>query len=48
MIGLCRRWSEIRRRADVLHEEADDAHEGWLKVFAEAGYTGDYFWTIIE
>lgn len=22
--------------------------EGWRKVFAEAGYTGDYYWTITE
>jgi len=22
--------------------------EGWLATFAEAGYTGDYYWTILE
>lgn len=22
--------------------------EGWLELFAEAGYTGDHYWTIIE
>jgi SAM-dependent methyltransferase len=22
--------------------------EGWKRLFAEAGYTGDYYWTIIE
>lgn len=25
-----------------------DYPEGWCQLFAEAGYTGDYFWTIIE
>ena len=32
----------------VLTAEFHDYPEGWLKVFAEAGYTGDYDWTIIE
>ena len=32
----------------VLTAEFHDYPSGWLKVFAEAGYTGDYFWTIIE
>ena len=32
----------------VLTAEFHDFPEGWLKVFAEAGYTGDYDWTIIE
>ena len=22
--------------------------EEWLKLFSEAGYTGDYYWTILE
>ena len=25
-----------------------DYPEGWLKLYQEAGYTGDYYWTIIE
>ena len=32
----------------VLTARFHDYPEGWLKVFAEAGYTGDYYWTIIE
>jgi hypothetical protein len=20
---------------------------GWVKLFAEAGYTGDYYWTVV-
>jgi ubiquinone/menaquinone biosynthesis C-methylase UbiE len=32
----------------VLTAEFHDYPEGWLKAFAEAGYTGDYDWTIIE
>jgi ubiquinone/menaquinone biosynthesis C-methylase UbiE len=32
----------------VLTAEFHDYPEGWLKVFAEAGYGGDYDWTIIE
>lgn len=32
----------------VLTAEFHDYPEGWFKVFAEAGYTGDWYWTIIE
>ena len=32
----------------VLTAEFHDYPDGWLKVFAKAGYTGDYDWTIIE
>jgi ubiquinone/menaquinone biosynthesis C-methylase UbiE len=32
----------------VLTAEFHDYPAGWLTVFAEAGYTGDYDWTIIE
>jgi ubiquinone/menaquinone biosynthesis C-methylase UbiE len=32
----------------VLTAKFHDYPEGWLALFAEAGYTGDYFWTIIE
>ena len=32
----------------VLTAKFHDYPEGWLKLFAEAGYTGDYYWTIIE
>ena len=32
----------------VLTAEFHDFPEGWEKLFKEAGYTGDYFWTIID
>lgn len=32
----------------VLTAEFHDYPEGWLALFAEAGYTGDYNWTIIS
>ncbi len=32
----------------VLTAEFHDYPEEWLKVFEEAGYTGEYFWTIVE
>jgi ubiquinone/menaquinone biosynthesis C-methylase UbiE len=32
----------------VLTAEFHDYPSGWLKLFDEAGYTGDYAWTIIE
>lgn len=32
----------------VLTAEFHDYPEGWFKVFSEAGYTGDWNWTIIE
>lgn len=32
----------------VLTAEFHDYPEGWLQLFGEAGYTGDYAWTIIE
>ena len=32
----------------VLTAEFHDYPDGWLKVFADASYTGDYDWTIIE
>ncbi|MBI4294382.1 MAG: class I SAM-dependent methyltransferase [Betaproteobacteria bacterium] len=32
----------------VLTAEFHDYPQGWEKLFAEAGYTGDYYWTIIE
>jgi hypothetical protein len=32
----------------VLTAEYHDFPDGWLEVFAAAGYTGDYDWTIIE
>lgn len=31
----------------VLTAKFHDYPQGWLQVFAEAGYTGDYYWTII-
>lgn len=32
----------------VLTAEFHDYPAGWLELFREAGYTGDYFWTIVE
>jgi ubiquinone/menaquinone biosynthesis C-methylase UbiE len=32
----------------VLTAEFHDYPAGWLKVFAEAGYVGDWAWTVIE
>jgi len=32
----------------VLTAEYHDYPEGWVSLFEEAGYTGDYYWTIIE
>ncbi len=32
----------------VLTAKFHDYPEGWVKLFEEAGYTGDYYWTIIE
>jgi cyclopropane fatty-acyl-phospholipid synthase-like methyltransferase len=32
----------------VLTAHFHDYPEGWIALFREAGYTGDYYWTIIE
>jgi SAM-dependent methyltransferase len=32
----------------VLTAEFYDDPKGWAELFREAGYTGDYYWTIIE
>lgn len=32
----------------VLTAEFHDYPDEWVKLFNEAGYTGDYYWTIIE
>lgn len=32
----------------VLTAEFYDYPKGWVEFFQEAGYTGDYYWTIIE
>jgi len=32
----------------VLTAKFHDYPDGWINLFAEAGYTGDYYWTIIE
>ena len=32
----------------VLTAKYHDYPDGWIQVFQEAGYTGDYYWTIIE
>jgi hypothetical protein len=31
-----------------LTAEFYDYPQGWIELFREAGYTGDYYWTIIE
>ena len=32
----------------VLTAYTHDYPAGWQKIFTEAGYTGDYYWTIVE
>ena len=32
----------------VLTAEFHDTPDGWVRLFEEAGYTGDYYWTVIE
>ena len=32
----------------VLTAKFHDYPDGWVKLFREAGYSGDYYWTIIE
>lgn len=32
----------------VLTAKFHDYPDGWISLFKEAGYTGDYYWTIIE
>jgi ubiquinone/menaquinone biosynthesis C-methylase UbiE len=32
----------------VLTAKFHDYPDGWINLFKEAGYTGDYYWTIIE
>jgi len=32
----------------VLTAKFHDYPQGWLKLFAEAGYSGDYYWTVVE
>jgi len=32
----------------VLTAKFHDYPDGWIRLFKEAGYTGDYYWTIIE
>jgi ubiquinone/menaquinone biosynthesis C-methylase UbiE len=32
----------------VLTAKYHDYPEGWIRTFGDAGYTGDYYWTIIE
>ncbi len=31
----------------VLTAQFHDYPQGWLQVFAEAGYTGDWAWTLV-
>jgi hypothetical protein len=31
----------------VLTAQFHDYPDGWLKLFTEAGYSGDYDWTIV-
>jgi len=32
----------------VLTADFHDFPDGWINLFKEAGYTGDYYWTIVE
>jgi hypothetical protein len=32
----------------VLTAKCHDYPDSWVALFREAGYTGDYYWTIIE
>ena len=32
----------------VLTAKYHDYPDGWFRVFREAGYTGDWFWTVLE
>ena len=32
----------------VLTAKTHDYPAGWRQLYPEAGYTGDYYWTIIE
>ncbi len=32
----------------IITARFHDYPQGWLKAYAEAGYTGDYYWTIIN
>jgi ubiquinone/menaquinone biosynthesis C-methylase UbiE len=32
----------------VLTAKYHDYPQGWIETFREAGYTGDYYWTIVE
>ena len=32
----------------VLTAHTHDYPEGWKQLFEEAGYTGDYYWTLIS
>jgi len=32
----------------VLTARFHDTPDGWVRLFAEAGYSGDYDWTIVE
>jgi ubiquinone/menaquinone biosynthesis C-methylase UbiE len=32
----------------VLTAEFHDYPQGWIELFEEAGYTGDYYWTIVD
>jgi len=44
------RTPEMKARFEewVLTAKFHDYPEGWVKLFREAGYTGDFYWTIIE
>jgi hypothetical protein len=32
----------------VLTAHTHDYPEGWKRIYAEAGYTGDYYWTFVN
>ena len=45
-------WLNEQQRVDFLNwqltAQTFGAPEGWRALFAEAGYTGDYYWTLAE
>jgi len=55
-LGPCHHMEEVMAHPEqkavfedwVLTAKFHDYPDGWLKLFKEAGYTGDYYWTIIE
>ena len=41
-------WEVVKDYDWVLTALFHDYPPGWIKAFADAGYTGDYYWTIVD